>query len=140
VSTIVVFDLDGVLCRYRIERRLARLASWRGHSPEAIHAAIWRSGFKDEAKHGVMSADDDLRGFGARLGSPPCDRDAAPPARHPCGPPPNTTAPPGSVWSRPCVSHGPPPSPSCLPALEESGPQIKALGDVGISVRLSTCY
>ena len=70
VIKIVVFDMDGVLCRYRIERRLARLASWCGQSPDAIHAAIWRSGFEDEAERGVMSADDYLRGFGERLGYP----------------------------------------------------------------------
>src|SRR4029434_1693569 len=67
---IVVFDMDGVLCRYRIERRLARLAAWSGHSPEAIYTAIWRSGFEDERERGVMSADDYLRGFGERLGYP----------------------------------------------------------------------
>jgi glucose-1-phosphatase len=70
VIKIVVFDMDGVLCRYRIERRLARLASWSGQSPEAIYAAIWRSGFEDEAERGLMSADDYLRGFGERLGYP----------------------------------------------------------------------
>jgi hypothetical protein len=32
------------------------------------------------------------------------------------------------------LSHGPPPSPPCLPAIEESVLQIKALGYVGISV------
>jgi glucose-1-phosphatase len=68
--TAVVFDMDGVLCHDRIERRLARLASWSGRSPEAIHAAIWRSGFEDEAERGVLSADDYLQGFGARLGYP----------------------------------------------------------------------
>jgi glucose-1-phosphatase len=67
---IVVFDMDGVLCRYRIERRLARLAAWSGHRPEAIYTAIWRSGFEDEAERGVLSADDYLRGFGERLGYP----------------------------------------------------------------------
>jgi FMN phosphatase YigB (HAD superfamily) len=66
VIKIVVFDMDGVLCHYRIERRLARLASWSGQRPEAIHAAIWRSGFEDEAERRVVSADDYLRGFGAR--------------------------------------------------------------------------
>ena len=55
---IVVFDMDGVLCRYRIACRLALLASWSGHSPDAIHAAIWRSGFEDEAERGVLSAED----------------------------------------------------------------------------------
>jgi putative hydrolase of the HAD superfamily len=70
VIKIVIFDMDGVLCRYRIERRLALLASWSGQSPEAIHSAIWGSGFEDEAERGVMSADDYLRGFGERLGYP----------------------------------------------------------------------
>ena len=67
---VVVFDMDGVLCRYRIERRLAQLAAWSGQSPDMIHAAIWRSGFEDEAERGVLSADDYLRGFGERLGYP----------------------------------------------------------------------
>jgi glucose-1-phosphatase len=66
----VFFDMDGVLCRYRIERRLALLASWSVRSPDAIHAAIWRSGFEDEAERGVLSADDYLKGFGDRLGYP----------------------------------------------------------------------
>ena len=66
----VVFDMDGVLCRYRIERRLALLASWSGQSPDAIHAAIWRSGFEDEAERGVVSADEYLSGFGERIGYP----------------------------------------------------------------------
>ena len=66
----VVFDMDGVLCRYRIERRLALLASWSGQSPDVIHAAIWRSGFEDEAERGVVSADEYLRRFGERMGYP----------------------------------------------------------------------
>ena len=66
----VVFDMDGVLCHYRIERRLALLASWSGRSPDAIHAAIWRSGFEDEAERGLVSADDYLKGFGERMGYP----------------------------------------------------------------------
>jgi HAD superfamily hydrolase (TIGR01509 family) len=70
VITAVVFDMDGVLCRYRIERRLALLASWSGRSPDAIYAAIWRSGFEAEAERGLLSADEYLRGFGERLGYP----------------------------------------------------------------------
>jgi putative hydrolase of the HAD superfamily len=66
----IVFDLDGVLCHYRIERRLALLAAWSGRRPDVIHAAIWGSGFEDEAERGVLSADDYLGGFGARLGYP----------------------------------------------------------------------
>jgi len=70
VINAVVFDMDGVLCRYRIERRLALLASWSGQGPDVIHAAIWRSGFEDEAERGVVSADEYLRGFGERMGYP----------------------------------------------------------------------
>jgi HAD superfamily hydrolase (TIGR01509 family) len=66
----VVFDMDEVLCRYRIERRLVLLSSWCGQSADAIHAAIWRSGFEDEAERGVWTADAYLREFGARLGYP----------------------------------------------------------------------
>jgi len=66
----VVFDMDGVLCDYRIERRLALLASWSGRSPDAIHAAIWRSGFEDDAERGLVSADDYLKEFGERMGYP----------------------------------------------------------------------
>lgn len=64
----VVFDMDGVLCRYRRERRLALLAQWSGRSAEAIEAAIWRSGFEEEAERGAVSADDYLKGFGERMG------------------------------------------------------------------------
>jgi glucose-1-phosphatase len=67
---VVVFDMDEVLCRYRIQRRLALLASWSGRSPDAIHAAIWRSGFEDEAERGVWTEDAYLREFGERLGDP----------------------------------------------------------------------
>lgn len=64
----VVFDMDGVLCRYRRERRLALLASWSGRSADAIQAAIWRSGYEDAAERGDLSADDYLKGFGERMG------------------------------------------------------------------------
>ena len=66
----IVFDMDGVLCEYRIERRLALLASWSGRSADAIHAAIWRSGFEDDAERSAVSADDYLKEFGERLGYP----------------------------------------------------------------------
>jgi len=70
VIEAVVFDMDGVLCRYRRERRLALLASWSGGSAEAIRAAIWDSGFEDDAERGLLSADEYLRGFGERMGYP----------------------------------------------------------------------
>jgi glucose-1-phosphatase len=67
VIDVVVFDMDEVLCRYRIERRLALLASWTGRPPDAIYEAIWRSGFEDRAEAGAFDADDYLREFNARL-------------------------------------------------------------------------
>jgi HAD superfamily hydrolase (TIGR01509 family) len=70
VIKAVVFDMDGVLCHYRRERRLALLASWSGRTPDEIDTAIWRSGFEDEAERGLVSADDYLKGFGERMGYP----------------------------------------------------------------------
>ena len=66
----VVFDMDDVLCRYRIERRLDLLAAWSGRRPDEVHAAIWRSGFEDEAERGAFTADAYLHEFGARIGYP----------------------------------------------------------------------
>lgn len=67
---VVVFDMDGVLAEYRIDRRLALLSAWSGRTPEEIHAAIWGSGFEAESEQGDWSADDYLRGFGERMGYP----------------------------------------------------------------------
>ena len=64
----VVFDMDEVLCHYRIERRLELLSRWSGRAPEDIHAAIWRSGFEDASERGEMDADAYLAGFGERMG------------------------------------------------------------------------
>ena len=65
-----MFDMDGVLCQYRIERRLALLASSSGQTPEEIRAAIWGSGFEDEGERGLLTADEYLKGFGERMGYP----------------------------------------------------------------------
>lgn len=64
----VVFDMDEVLCHYRLERRLDLLARWSGRAPDAIHAAIWRSGFEDASERGEMDADAYLASFGERMG------------------------------------------------------------------------
>ena len=61
--------MDGVLCRYRIERRLELLARFTGQRPEAVYAAIWQSGFEDAGERGEWSADEYLRLFGERLGT-----------------------------------------------------------------------
>ena len=67
---LVVFDMDGVLDRYDLAARLARLAAATGKSAEVIHAAIWKSGFEDAADAGKFSAEEYLAGFGARIGAP----------------------------------------------------------------------
>lgn len=51
-------------------RRLALLASWSGRSADAIDAAVWRSGFEDDAERGAISGDEYLKGFGERMGHP----------------------------------------------------------------------
>jgi glucose-1-phosphatase len=66
----VVFDMDGVLCRYRRALRLERLAAWSGRSADDIVAAIWRSGFEGEGERGRLSADEYLKAFGERMGYP----------------------------------------------------------------------
>ena len=67
---LVIFDMDGVLDRYRLDERLERLAAATGKSAEAIHAAIWKSGFEDAADGGKFSADEYLAGFAARISAP----------------------------------------------------------------------
>jgi hypothetical protein len=61
--TAVVFDMDGVLCRDRIERRLALLASWSGRTPDAVHAAIWCSGLRRKKRmiHHAITSENNTR-------------------------------------------------------------------------------
>jgi len=66
----VIFDMDGVLDRYDLGARLERLAAATGKSAEAIHAAIWKSGFEDAADAGQFSAEEYLKGFAERVGAP----------------------------------------------------------------------
>lgn len=66
----VVFDMDGVLCHYRIERRLAHLATLCAKSADEIHAAIWGSGFEHLSDSGQITAEAYLAGFGERMGVP----------------------------------------------------------------------
>ncbi len=65
----VIFDMDDVLCRYDLGRRLRALARITGQTPRDIRAAIWDSGFEDAADSGgYPDPDDYLREFGKRLG------------------------------------------------------------------------
>jgi glucose-1-phosphatase len=67
---LVIFDMDGVLDRYDLGTRLDRLAAATGKSADAIHAAIWKSGFEDAADAGEFSAAEYLQGFAERIGAP----------------------------------------------------------------------
>ncbi|MBC8037220.1 MAG: HAD-IA family hydrolase [Rhizobiales bacterium] len=49
---LVIFDMDDVLCHYDLGRRLRALAQISGKTPRDIRAAIWDSGFEDDADSG----------------------------------------------------------------------------------------
>ncbi len=68
--SLVLFDMDNVLCRYDRTVRIARLSSLTGRSPREIQATIWDAGFEALGDAGTISAEDYLRGFGERLGHP----------------------------------------------------------------------
>jgi len=65
----VVFDMDGVLCAYDFQARLAHMARSTGVAAETIDTAIFRSGFDDMADQGRFDADGYLREFSARIGA-----------------------------------------------------------------------
>ena len=68
---VVIFDMDDVLCRYDLGRRLRALSRLSGRMPRDIRAAIWDSGFEDEADTGgYPDPEDYLREFAQRLGHP----------------------------------------------------------------------
>ena len=67
----VIFDMDDVLCRYDLGRRLRALSRITGQMPRDIRAAVWDSGFEDEADSGVYADPDHyLAEFGKRIGYP----------------------------------------------------------------------
>jgi putative hydrolase of the HAD superfamily len=68
--TLVLFDLDGVLCRYHRAGRRQELAAFAATTPDAVQAAIWDSGFEEAADRGEYDAEGYLREFGRRLGYP----------------------------------------------------------------------
>ena len=49
---LVIFDMDDVLCRYELGRRLRALGAIANKNPRDIRAAIWDSGFEDESDAG----------------------------------------------------------------------------------------
>jgi HAD superfamily hydrolase (TIGR01509 family) len=68
--TTVVFDLGGVVCRYRPDLRLRELARIYGRAPEDVHRVLYGSGFIGETESGAWNADEIVAEIGARLGSP----------------------------------------------------------------------
>lgn len=66
----VVFDMDGVLCDYDFDRRLAIMADALGVSATIIDERIFKSGFDEAADRGEHTADSYLAGFAERLGVP----------------------------------------------------------------------
>ena len=67
----VIFDMDDVLCRYDLGKRLRALSRSTGKTPRDIRAAIWDSGFEDDADSGGYGDPlDYLAGFGTRIGYP----------------------------------------------------------------------
>jgi len=66
---IVIFDMDDVLCRYDLGKRLRALSRLSGKMPRDIRAAIWDSGFEDDSDSGGFpDAEHYLAEFGRRLG------------------------------------------------------------------------
>lgn len=67
----ILFDMDGVLCRYDRARRLKALCDLSGILQEDIEARLWDSGFEDAADAGHYATGDAyLEAFAARLGYP----------------------------------------------------------------------
>jgi len=66
---VVIFDMDDVLCRYDLGKRLRVLSRITGKMPRDIRAAIWDSGFEDAADAGGYEDPDHyLEEFGRRIG------------------------------------------------------------------------
>ncbi|MBM3521212.1 MAG: HAD-IA family hydrolase, partial [Alphaproteobacteria bacterium] len=62
-------DMDDVLCRYDLGRRLRALSRLSGRTPRDIRAAIWDSGFEDDADSGGFpDSEHYLAEFNRRLG------------------------------------------------------------------------
>jgi glucose-1-phosphatase len=67
---LVLFDMDDVLCDYRVEGRIAALARMSGRATGAIRTAIWDSDYFDQSDTGRWTAEQALAEFGRRIGYP----------------------------------------------------------------------
>ena len=66
--SLVLFDLDGVLCNYDRPAHIAHIAHLVGKDPAEVYEGIGASGFDADADAGKVSAAEYLRGFGPRIG------------------------------------------------------------------------
>lgn len=66
---LVIFDMDDVLCRYDLGKRLRFLAEIADVTARDVQAAIWDSGFESASDAGGFPESEDyLAAFSARLG------------------------------------------------------------------------
>lgn len=63
-----IFDLGGVLCDFRTERRLHAFADLTGLTPEAVRARLYDSGFVDRADRGELTLEEELEEGRSLLG------------------------------------------------------------------------
>lgn len=67
--SLVIFDMDDVLCHYDLGKRLRALSRLSAKTPRDIRAAIWDSGFEGDADAGgYPDPEEYLAEFGRRIG------------------------------------------------------------------------
>jgi glucose-1-phosphatase len=69
--SLVIFDMDDVLCHYEVGKRWRYLADLAGITARDVRAALWDSGFEEEADAGgYTNPKEYLTEFAKRLGYP----------------------------------------------------------------------
>jgi len=66
----LLLDFDGVLARYRRERRIAHLAAHAGAGFDRVHAVLYGSGLEARYDAGAIDTGDYLRALGEGIGAP----------------------------------------------------------------------
>ena len=66
---LLVLDVNGVLYRYDVDRRVAALADRLDRSPDEVRAAVFDSGIEDRADAGELAPGDYLRAISDELGT-----------------------------------------------------------------------
>jgi FMN phosphatase YigB (HAD superfamily) len=68
--SLVLFDLDDVLCSYDRSLHIEHIAALASKRPNDVYTAIWGSGYDGEADSGAFDANEYLKGCGDRIGYP----------------------------------------------------------------------